>query len=45
MGFTGVDDPYEPPAQAGADVRRLEALGGRGSGLVLNYLTERKLIA
>ena len=45
MGFTGVDDPYEPPLKPELTFDASKHSVEEGVALVLNYLTERKLIA
>jgi adenylylsulfate kinase len=44
MGFTGVDDPYEPPARPELTFDASRQSVEEGVVLVLNYLTARKLI-
>ena len=45
MGFTGVDDPYEAPLKPELTFDASKHSVEEGVALVLNYLTERKLIA
>lgn len=44
MGFTGVDDPYEPPAEPELTFDASKHGVEEGAALVLNYLTDKKLI-
>ena len=44
MGFTGVDDPYEPPAKPELAFDASKQTVEEGVALVLNYLQERGLI-
>jgi adenylylsulfate kinase len=45
MGFTGVDDPYEPPANPELTFDASKQTVEEGVALVLNYLAKRGLIA
>ena len=45
MGFTGVDDPYEPPANPELTFDASKQSVEEGVALVLNYLVKRGLIA
>ena len=45
MGFTGVDDPYEPPASPELTFDASKQSVEEGVALVLNYLAKRGLIA
>ncbi|HET6573760.1 MAG TPA: adenylyl-sulfate kinase [Fimbriiglobus sp.] len=45
MGFTGVDDPYEPPANPELTFDASKQTVEEGVALVLNYLVKRGLIA
>ena len=45
MGFTGVDDPYEPPANPELTFDASKHSVEEGVALVLNYLSGRKWIA
>jgi adenylylsulfate kinase len=44
MGFTGIDDPYEPPLAPELTFDASKHPAEDGVALVLNYLTEKKLI-
>ena len=44
MGFTGVDDPYEPPVRPELTFDASEHTVEEGVALVLNYLRERGLV-
>lgn len=44
MGFTGIDDPYEPPLAPELTFDASKHPVEAGVALVLNYLTEKKLI-
>ena len=44
MGFTGVDDPYEPPTKPELTFDASKHSVEEGVAIVLNYLGERKLI-
>lgn len=44
MGFTGVDDPYEPPAKPELAFDASKQTVEEGVALVLNYLQERGLL-
>jgi adenylylsulfate kinase len=44
MGFTGVDDPYEPPVSPELVFDASKQTVEDGVALVLNYLTDKKLI-
>src|SRR5215217_7365237 len=45
MGFTGVDDPYEPPLKPELTFDASKHSVEEGAAQVLNYLSEKKLIA
>ena len=45
MGFTGVDDPYEPPVSPELTFDASKHSVEEGVALVLNYLVKRGLIA
>jgi adenylylsulfate kinase len=45
MGFTGVDDPYEPPANPELTFDASKQSVEEGVALVLNYLAKRGLVA
>jgi adenylylsulfate kinase-like enzyme len=45
MGFTGVDDPYEPPAAPELTFDASNHSVEEGVALVLNYLTGRGLLS
>jgi adenylylsulfate kinase len=45
MGFTGVDDPYEPPAKPELTFDASKHSVEEGVALVVNYLAQRGLIA
>jgi adenylylsulfate kinase len=45
MGFTGVDDPYEPPVNPELTFDASKQSVEEGVALVVNYLTRRRLIA
>ena len=44
MGFTGVDDPYEPPTNPELTFDASKQSVEEGVALVLNYLVKRGLI-
>ena len=44
MGFTGVDDPYEPPAKPELVIDAGKASVEDGMAQVLNYLEKRGLV-
>ncbi len=44
MGFTGVDDPYEPPLKPEITFDATTQTTEQGVELILKYLTERKLL-
>ena len=44
MGFTGVDDPYEPPLKPEITFDGAAQSTGQGVELILKYLAERKLL-
>jgi adenylylsulfate kinase len=44
MGFTGVDDPYEPPLEPEVTFDASAQGTEQGVELILKYLAERKLL-
>ena len=45
MGFTGIDDPYEPPLNPEITIDTTHSPTAEGVAIVINYLKEKGIVA